>query len=541
MVSSRFVFAVALVVSALACSRAVAAIDCSGAHPSPNTTIKSLQIATGIPNALYVAAPPNDPYRIFIVSQNGKIYLHKAGDDPAVNTVFLDIQQRVSQPTPTCDECGMLGLVFDPNYATNGYFYVNYTETGGIGFGTTVSRFSVNASNPDLAVVSSELKYLRVLQPETNHNGGWIGFGPDGYLYVGTGDGGGAGDQHGTCGNGQSTTVLLGKILRIDPYNNPANRPADCGGTTNYRVPANNPLVGTSASNCEEIWAWGLRNPWRNAFDDLTGDLYIGDVGQFCTEEVNFVAAGTGSGKNFGWRQMEGRQCFNNDQASSCGNQTPTTGCPNPCNDPALTLPLVQYGHGSGCSVIGGYPYRGCQMPNFRGKYFYGDYCDGFVRSFRVSGGTATQQEDWTTALDPTGELTSSFTSFGVDARGEMFMTDRDGLVFRISPPFTDLEVSGTGVATADQFLLGPTAWSWENLKRSSWHPIAQYRVYRSSTANGNFQCIFKSTTTSWPSGDPQRPSLGTALFYLVAAASPQGEVTRSSDPPRLLLPFPCP
>lgn len=537
---ARFVAPLALSV-ALIVPGSPGAAPCDGAHPTANTALKSLQVVSGISNPTHVAAAPNDPYRIFVVSQNGRIYLQRSIDDPAVHGVFLDISQKTAQPVPTCDECGMLGLVFDPDYALNGYFYVNYTETGATGMTTTVSRFSVDPGNPDVALPNSELRLIRFLQPETNHNGGWIDFGPDGYLYIGSGDGGGAGDQHGTCGNGQSTTTLLGKILRIDVRSNPSNRPADCGGTTNYRIPLDNPLVGSAAANCEELWAWGLRNPWRSAFDAVTGDLYIADVGQFCNEEINVVPAGTGAGRNFGWRQMEGRACYNHAQSGNCGNQTPTTGCPNPCNDPSLTLPTVQYGHGSGCSVIGGFPYRGCQMPNFHGKYFYGDYCDGFVKSFVYSGGAGTQHQDWSTQVDPTGELASSLTSFGIDARGELYVTDRDGLVFRVSPPFADLEVSGDGVSSSDQFRLTPSGWSWENLRQATWNPVAQYRVYRSSTANGTYQCIFRSSGTSWATGDASNPTIGTAFYYLVAAVSPSNEVTRSSSPPHLLLPLPCP
>jgi hypothetical protein len=519
----------------------VAMPDCTGAHPSPNTALKSIQVATGIANATHVAAPPNDPHRIMIVSQNGRIFLHKAGDAANVNTVFLDISVKTAQPTITCDECGMLGLVFDPNYATNGYFYVNYTESGGTGMTTTVSRFSVNATNPDVAVSSSELRLLRFAQPETNHNGGWIGFGPDGLLYVATGDGGGAGDQHGTCGNGQATNTLHGKILRIDPYSNPANRPADCGGTLNYRVPVTNPLVGTAAANCEEIYAWGLRNPWRASFDLLNGDFYIADVGQFCYEEINYQTLGATSGKNFGWREREGRHCFNNAQATNCGNQTPTSNCPTNCNDPTLVDPVTEYGHGSGCSIVGGMVYRGCQMPAFRGKYFYGDYCDAWVKSLVVQNGIATTFQDWTTQVDPQGLLNNELTSFGNDARGEIYMTSRNGSVLRLSPPFTDLEVAGDGVAVADQFLLGRTAWTWQNLARDSWHPVAQYRVYRSNSVNGTYLCIFKTTGTAWTGGDPQVPAVGTALYYLVAAASATNEVTRSSVPPHALAPIPCP
>lgn len=523
----------------LAAPAAWAAV-CDGVHVVNNTSLKSVVVVSGLTSKpLFVTAPVNDIDRFFVLGQNGYIHIHKRGDDPTVNTQFLNISAKVN--ASACGECGLLGLAFDPNYATNRYFYVNYTEQATGGIFSVVARYTANAANPDLADAASELRLLRFSQPDSNHNGGWIAFGPDNYLYVATGDGGGSNDAHGTCGNGQGTTTLLGKILRIDPAMSPANRNADCGGTTNYRVPADNPLAGGSVSNCEEIYAWGLRNPWRPSIDRVTGDWYIADVGQNCWEEVNWVAAANAKGRNYGWREMEGNHCFNPSQSSNCSNPTPTTGCPKTCNDPTFTKPVIEYSHSEGCSVTGGFVYRGCQMSGFQATYLYGDYCDGFVRSFKISGSVATAKTDWTATIDPLGDLASGLTSFGSDAQGELYITDRDGQVRRISPPFTDLEVSGSGMLNAQQFKLGKTNWTWEDLKRSTMNPVAQYRVYRSSTGGGGtYTCIFKTTSTSW-TGDTARPAMGSAYYYLIVAVNAAGELSRSTDTPKTLSPTVCP
>lgn len=529
-------------VSFLVVSMAVPAASagpCDGTHPSNNTTIKPLTVATGLNSPVFVAAPPGEGARIFILEQNGRIWVQKAGDPPTTRTLFLDISSKTAGP-PSCDECGLLSVAFDPNYASSGYFFVNYTENSGTGLSTTVSRFRVSA-NPDVADGASELRLLKFQQPQTNHNGGWLAFGPDGYLYVATGDGGGEGDQHGSCGNAQDLGSLLGKMLRIDPFSAPGNRPPDCGGTTNYRVPFDNPLVGSAAANCEEVWAWGLRNPWRVTFDTANSDLYIADVGQFCSEEINYVAGGLAASKNFGWREREGRHCFNNATPGNCGTSQPTSNCPKNCNDPGLTDPILEYGHSAGCSIIGGFSYRGCQMPNFAGNYFYGDYCDGFIKSFKMVNGVVTNQRDWTSILDPGGALNGTLTSFGVDGRGELYFTDRDGIVTRYSPPFTDLEVSGDGIANDKQFRLGSSGWSWENLTQSTWHPVARYGIYRASSPNGTYSCVFRTTGTSWPTGDSSKPPAGSAYYYLVVAVSPSNEVTRTSTVPHTLSPLPCP
>jgi glucose/arabinose dehydrogenase len=305
---------------------------------------------------------------------------------------FLDLSAKVS----TGNEQGLLGLAFDPQYATNGRFVVDYTDLAG---DTRVSAFRVS-QDPNLADAASELSILGVDQPFPNHNGGQVLFGPDGYLYVMLGDGGSAGDP----GNrGQSLADLLGSILRIQPL--------ETGG---YAVPADNPFAGTPEA-AAEIWSYGLRNPWRVDFDPATGDLYIADVGQSRWEEVSVstAAAGAGRGANFGWRIMEGPECFG---ASSC-------------DESGLEPPLIWYGHDLGCSITGGFVYRGPALPALQGHYFYSDFCTGFVRSFRLEDGVAVDQFGWPTLAPGSGVL-----GFGRDAAGELYILASNGVVYRIVP-----------------------------------------------------------------------------------------------------------
>ncbi len=344
-------------------------------------------VATGLAFPLYLTSPEGDP-RLFIVEKGGIIRIVKTG--ALLPTAFLDISARVS----TGSEQGLLGLAFDPAYATNGRFVVNYTDLAG---DTRVSAFRVSA-DPDLADAASETLILSVDQPFPNHNGGQVLYGPDDHLYIMLGDGGSAGDPG---GRGQSLTDLLGSILRIDPQ--------DAGG---YTVPADNPFVGTAGA-LPEIWSYGLRNPWRVAFDPANGDLYIADVGQGEWEEVNIAiaAAGAGRGLNFGWKVMEGPECF---EASSCDQDD-------------LELPVLAYGHDAGCSISGGFVYRGAAIPALQGHYFYSDFCSGWVRSFRYENGEAVDQFQWPT-LAPGGNVPG----FGRDAAGELYVMSAGGSVFKI-------------------------------------------------------------------------------------------------------------
>jgi hypothetical protein len=368
---------------------------CAGITPAVGTAIKAVRVASGLSRPLYVTAPRGDVSRVFIVEQGGAVKILKWGT--LLGTPFINLQAKVT----CCGERGLLGLAFHPQYAANGRFFVNYTDAAG---NTVVSEYRVSA-NPDVADSTSESILLQITQPFANHNGGHIAFGPDNYLYIASGDGGSGGDPF---GNGQSLTTLLGKMLRID---------VDSG--TPYAIPPTNPFAG-SATARQEIWAFGLRNPWRNSFDRVTGDLYIADVGQSAFEEVNYQPVGVG-GLNYGWNIVEGdAHCYN-----------PPSGC----DQTGLTQPVLDYNHGQGCSVTGGYVYRGCAMPDLRGTYFYGDFCTAFIRTFEIAGGVATNLQDRTAELAPGGGLAiNQISSFGEDARGELYICDLGGEVFKIVP-----------------------------------------------------------------------------------------------------------
>jgi glucose/arabinose dehydrogenase len=314
---------------------------------------------------------------------------------------FLDIRNRVLSRG---SEQGLLGLAFAPDYQRSGAFFVNYTDLSG---NTVVSRFRVTG-NANLADAASEVKLLGIKQPAANHNGGMLAFGPDGYLYIGMGDGGGANDRY---GNGQNPQTLLGKMLRLDVRGSAAKP---------YAVPPSNPWV-TARWNGQavrgEIWALGLRNPWRFSFDRKTGDLWIADVGQNRYEEIDRVPAGASGkvqgGLNFGWPIMEGTHCF------------PETAS---CRRTGLTLPVSDYSHGEdGCSVTGGYVYRGAAIPALVGAYLYGDYCSGRIWALTPAAGGA-----WRSQLMLNSGL--SLSSFGEDQIGELYVTDlQGGAVYRLA------------------------------------------------------------------------------------------------------------
>ncbi|HEV8700000.1 MAG TPA: PQQ-dependent sugar dehydrogenase [Candidatus Polarisedimenticolia bacterium] len=523
------------------------AVDCTGVAPVSNTSVTAVPVVTGLPGRpLFVTAPPGDRTRIFIVEQDGFIRIKKRGDPPDRFVTFLDISTVVQATrTPSLNEMGLLGLAFDPDYPANGFFYVDYTE-GPLGgpWSTVIARYSVLAGDPDAADPDSEVRLLRFAQPQANHNGGQVQFGPDGHLYVSTGDGGGANDQgtgHAVCGNGQSLGTLLGKILRLDVRGTAiTGLDPDCGGATaDYRVPADNPFADGPGGRCDEVWAYGLRNPWRSAFDAANGDLYIADVGQNCYEEVNYVPAAQAAGRNYGWRSMEGKHCFNPSTPLTCNPVAATCSGSPACMDPSLTQPVVEVPHAGGvCSITGGEVYRGCLMPDFSGAYFYGDYCAGFVKSIRMAGGEVTNGQDWTDEVAPGGTLVNSLTSFGQDAQGEIYITDRDGIVLRILPLFTDLEVSGAGAA--EPFRLDLDAWRWEDLGASTMQPVDHYRVYR-GRPGGVFTCIFTTPAPQWAGGDPDAPSTGTVFAYAVTALSPGGDETHGVAPPQILDPAGCP
>lgn len=502
---------------------------CDGVSAATNTTqLETVVVANGFSRPVFITSPPGDTGRLIIVEQAGTIRLHKRGNAPGTWITFMDISARVND---SANEQGLLGLAFHPDYQNNGFFYVNYTDnTGG---DTVISRFT--RLNADQGDPGTETTIMEIDQPQINHNAGWLGFGPnDGYLYISTGDGGGGGDVHGTCGNGQEIDTLLGKMLRIDVDNLPGSGSAECASGP-FSVPADNPFVDTAG--CDEIWAYGLRNPWRDSHDRATGDLYIGDVGQGCWEEVSYQSAGTPGGVNFGWRQMEGLHCYNPSQGCFA---TDEQNCTPACDDPSLTLPILDFRSTGECSVVGGYAYRGCRMSNFDGTYFYGDYCTGIVRSTEVVGGVATNQIDWTSQIG-TG---FGLLTFGEDAQGEIYIgTEFPGEVRKIVPPLSTMEVSGRG---ADLLTLARTSpWTWEDLEFNSMIPLNTYRVYR-AIFNGNYDpdgvfiCIHDETSTSWgPAGDPLNPDPGQMLAYVVTARNPAGDETGPGGTPARLISCP--
>jgi glucose/arabinose dehydrogenase len=339
---------------------------------------------------LYVTAPPGDTHRVFVVEQSGRIRVVRDGRKRS--TPFLDLRDRVS----CCGERGLLSMAFAPDYARSRRFYVDYTDRAG---DTRVVEFRRSGSR-DRAVKASARTVLFQQQPEPNHNGGLVLFGPDALLYVGLGDGGGANDQHGSLGNGQSLGTLLGKILRIDPR---------AGSGRAYSIPADNPFVGRSGAR-GEIYAYGLRNPWRFAFDRATGDLAIADVGQNQVEEIDFAPRGAARGVNYGWRVFEGRRLnFPGERA------------------PGAVGPVLTYTHGGGgCSITGGVIVRDRGLGSLVGRYVYGDYCLGRLRAVRLGAGSATGDRGL-------GVSVSQLSSFGEDARGRVYATSLDGPVYRLT------------------------------------------------------------------------------------------------------------
>ena len=355
--------------------------------------------------------------RLFIVEQAGRIRIFDRPTQTMLSTPFLDIQSLVSSG----GERGLLSMAFHPDYATNGYFYVNYTNLAGH---TVIARYRVG-TNPNVADASSAVTLLTVNQPFANHNGGQLQVGPtNGYLYIGMGDGGGSGDPN--C-NAQRKDTLLGKMLRLDIRQNLGQAPY-------YGIPADNPFTAAGdpmGQIPDEVWAFGLRNPWRFSFDRSNGDLYIGDVGQGSYEEIDLQRASTAGGRNFGWKIMEGLHCFS---SAACPAGTPS------CSGPELTLPIHEYSHATGdCSVTGGYRYRGTRVPELAGRYLFGDYCSGAIRALvETAPGTWQSQS----VLSTSGALTT----FGEDSDGELYVAT-GGSIFKLvsdaPTPVPALPVSG--------------------------------------------------------------------------------------------------
>lgn len=351
-------------------------------------TIKAEPVVTGLSSPVDITHAGDGSGRLFITLQGGRVVIFDGVQ--ILSPPFLDINSLVSSG----GERGLLGAAFHPNYVGNGFFYVSYTDTAG---DSVIARYSVSL-DPNRADPTSGVILLTIPQPFSNHNGGQLHFGPDGYLYIGIGDGGSGGDPQ---NNGQDLGTLLGKILRID---------VDSGFP--FTVPPDNPFVGVVGAR-EEIWSFGLRNPWRFSFDRLTGDMFIGDVGQNSWEEVDFQPANSAGGENYGWRLMEGNSCFN--PAINCNNGT-------------LTLPILVYDHSVGCSVTGGYLYRGSKNPNLNGLYLYGDFCSGLIWG---------AQEDGLGGWNTTVLLDTNFSisTFGEDESGEIYfahLSATDGTIYQV-------------------------------------------------------------------------------------------------------------
>jgi glucose/arabinose dehydrogenase len=341
------------------------------------------KIAAGLHKPVYLTHAGDGSGRLFIVEQPGRISIVQDGErrlDP-----FLDIRDLVNDEST---EQGLLGLAFSPDYANNGQFFIHYSDENG---DTTIMRYSVS-SDPNRADPDSAQLVLQVDQPYANHNGGDLVFGPDGYLYIGLGDGGSQGDPQ---GNGQNLNALLGKMLRIDVSQEP------------YGIPPDNPFINRAGAR-PEVWAYGLRNPWRYSFDRETGDLYIADVGGNAYEEVNFQPASSHGGEDYGWNFLEGSHEFRG--------QAPD----------GLILPIAEYSHEEGgCSITGGYVYRGPSLPGLNGVYFFGDYCSGYIWGLmRTAEGDWAKLNLWNTSFN--------ISSFGEDEAGELYVMDHGGEVQQI-------------------------------------------------------------------------------------------------------------
>ena len=338
-----------------------------------------------------MASPDDGSDRVFQVLQVGQIFVHANKREVTRADLFLDIRERVNDRG---NEEGLLGLAFDPDYGSNGYFYVYYSAANPRR--SVVSRFRADADNPDFADPDSERIVLQVLQPFSNHNGGQLAFGGDGYLYIGLGDGGGGGDPG---RNGQDLSTLLGSILRIDV--------SGIDQLGSYGIPLDNPFVGVQDARAE-IWAYGFRNPWRFSFDTDTGDLWAADVGQNDYEEVDLVTRGA----NYGWSVTEGDHCFRGGSD---------------CDTAGLTPPVAEYGRQGGCSITGGYVYRGGRVPSLRGAYVYGDFCSGRLWALRHDGLQVVESISL-------ADTTLRISSFGEDQDNELYVLSIDGRILRFVP-----------------------------------------------------------------------------------------------------------
>ncbi|MGI8926396.1 MAG: PQQ-dependent sugar dehydrogenase [Tepidiformaceae bacterium] len=363
----------------------------AGPTAPPATDPLLVRAAQGLQRPVYVTGAGDGSRRLFVVEKAGRVRIVRDGQ-LAPAPPFLDITALVDS---VASERGLLGLAFHPGYETNGRFFVTYTAKGG--GANTLAEYRVSGDSERADAASARVLFA-VPDKFSNHNGGMVAFGPDGFLYVAMGDGGSGGDPD---GNAQDLGVLLGKVLRLD---------VDAGGGAPYSIPPGNPFAGQAGAR-GEVWAYGLRNPWRFSFDRQTGDLWIADVGQNAFEEVDLQPAASRGGENYGWNRMEGDACFE-----------PKSGC----DRTGLTLPVFAYGREDGCSVTGGYVYRGKRFPGLAGAYYFADYCEGILRSLREDGGGTWRAKD---LLETVGAISS----FGEDDEGELYLVaDQAGELYRL-------------------------------------------------------------------------------------------------------------
>ena len=391
----------ALALTLLIClSKPLPAFDCEGQATAPGEEITAERVVTGLSSPVDIQAAPGDTSRLYVVEQRGRIRIINLSNDSLVSRAFLDITSRVRSG----GERGLLGLAFHPNFQQNGYLFVNYTNSGGT---SVIARYT--AASATTASSNTEQILMTVSQPYSNHNAGQLAFSPrDGYLYIGFGDGGSGGDPGNRSQNGRQ---LLGKMLRID---------VDSGDP--YAIPASNPFTNTGSVR-DEVWAIGLRNPWRFSFDPETHDLYIGDVGQNAWEEIDFQPASSTGGENYEWKVREGNHSYSSGTAYGPGERTGA---------------IYEYRHsgaGSGCSLTGGVVYRGCKMPDLRGVYFFADYCTNWIQTLRVQNGVARNLVNRTTEINRgiAGSI-RQISTFGLDGYGEVYIADHSGSIYRVIP-----------------------------------------------------------------------------------------------------------
>jgi glucose/arabinose dehydrogenase len=484
-----------LVLAAAAAARAQAP-DCTGVSGVFNSDadlvgeLTTRRIASGLDSPVFLTSAPGDTSRLFILEQRGRIRVVK--DGALLATPFLDIESLVQ----CCGEEGLLGLAFHPDYASNDWFFVYHTNLAG---DQEVARYTVS-DDPDVADAGSRAEVITIPHPSAgNHNGGMIAFSPlDGKLYIGTGDGGGGCDPGPPPGNAQMRGSNLGKLLRLGVDSLPPST-------------AGNPFDGVLLGR-DEIWSLGLRNPWRWSFDRSTGAIYIGDVGQGAWEEIDCVPASSPGAENYGWVPYEGDHCPN-----------PSCGASGSCVIANYVPPIREFDHAVGCAVTGGYVYRGCRMVALHGTYFYSDLCNDFVPTFQTDGTCAASADvDRGADLEP-GDGTSieTIVAFGEDQRGELYIVDYNGEVFKVLPELSIMEVSGL---QAPQLLVQASGdFTWEALEPGV-SLVQRYRVYRSiGGPTGPFDCRHLATTSAWIGGEPDLPAADQVFYYLITARSAAG------------------